>query len=114
MTCSTDFFISMFVTAVLAFALAWFYGRLELDALKGKTNSLNTALASLQEDRSKLIQLNDEFKRICEQQKSREEIFKGQIASLESGINRLEKDNQLILREYKLLERVIREQTLVS
>ena len=99
----------MIVASALDFALAWSYCQIQIGALKAKVKFLNTALSSLQETRSAMMGQEQTLKTSLADYKNQVVKLHQKIGSLESSVDRLDKRNQILIQEYKILENTIEE-----
>lgn len=104
MSCTTAVFTLMAVASALGCLALYTYMRNILETYKQKVNSLNTALTNLQEERGNLIAKSENmFLENATQTAEIERLYE-EINKLKIGMNRMEKDNLLVMQEYSKLE----------
>lgn len=106
----TIFFL-MSGTALLTFLAMYFFALNQKLALKQKNATLNAALCILQEERIKLIVKSDGIFMENTAQQVHIAHLNEEIRTLYASIERLESDNQEVVKEYKSLESLTRART---
>jgi peptidoglycan hydrolase CwlO-like protein len=104
MTCTTAVFTLMIGAAFLACAALFSYFMNNVDVLKNKMSSLNTALTTVQEEKSQLVERAELLKNENTSQTMEIERLMNEINQFKPMIERLEKDNRILMKEYFLLE----------
>jgi predicted nuclease with TOPRIM domain len=107
MSCTTALFYLMSGAALLSFGAMYFHHSNLLSDMKTKLQSLNTALSLLQNERSELMSKTDRMFSESASQSVALEKRNQEVEYLRSSVERLENDNQLLIREYQKLERLV-------
>ena len=108
MTCTTAVFTLMFGATVLSSVAIYSHFKNQMDALKQKLSALNTALIELQGERGNLIHKTENMYLENAIQSSELERLKSEILTSRDTIERLEKDNRHLIKEYVILEKNIK------
>ncbi len=101
--------ILMLGAAALAFLWAYRQGRAQQQVLQHKIQSLNTALSTLQAERGKLLGEQKNATLEMDLQSKTIATMSEQMLELKIKSERLDNDNALIIKEYRLLEQRLRE-----
>ena len=104
MTCTTAVFTLMMGAAILACAALFSYFMNNVGVLKNKMSSLNSALTAVQEEKSQLIAKTERLNNENSNQFVEIERLMNEINQFKPMIERLEKDNRILMKEYFLLE----------
>ena len=101
-------FFLMSGTALLTFLAMYFFAHNQKVELKQKNATLNAALCILQEERAKLIVKLDGIFMENTAQHLQIAHLNEEIRTLYASIERLESDNQEVVKEYKSLESLLK------
>ena len=104
MSCTTAVFTLMAGATTLGCAALYFHYQNITTSLKLKSNSLNSALSNLQEERYNLIVKNENLHLENVSQTVENERLNDDILRFRVSLERMENDNRLLLWEYKKLE----------
>jgi uncharacterized protein YlxW (UPF0749 family) len=105
MNCTTAVFTLMTGASMLAFATFYFYNRNIVSEMKQKLTNLNTALTSLQSERSDLINKSNDMYVETATKSVMMENYKEELESMRNTVIRLQNDNQLLIEAYQQLEK---------
>lgn len=104
MTCTIAVFYLMIGSAALSCTALYIYLNNQKEVLKKKITSLNNALTCLQSERSTLMSKADNLYSENMTQLKEMDNLQTVINEHQETIELLEKDNQLLTKEYMLLE----------
>jgi peptidoglycan hydrolase CwlO-like protein len=104
MTCTTAVFTLMMGAAILACAALFSYFMNNVGVLKNKMSSLNSALTAVQEEKSQLVAKTECLNNENNSQSIEIERLMNEINQFKPMVERLEKDNRILMKEYFLLE----------
>lgn len=104
---ANSIFFLMTGAALLTYTAMYFFAHNQKLALKQKNATLNTALCTLQEERAKLIVKSDGIFMENVAQKAEIAHLNEEVRTLRATLERLESDNQEVVKEYKSLESLL-------